>query len=82
MQEITAQGGSSIPLFEDLPFSSAVNGCCANLPAAPEVRQELLEIDDLRARHEQVHELVNRVLERVLELKGETHGDAREQEPN
>jgi Lon protease-like protein len=75
MREITAGAGSSIPLFEGLPFHSAVNGACANLPAAPAVRQELLEIDDLLSRHRRVLRLVNQVLERVLELKGDKPQD-------
>jgi len=74
MREITDDAGTSIPMLEDLPYPCAVNGSCANLPSSPEVRQELLALDDLRARHRRVSELINAVLERVLELKEGAHG--------
>jgi len=82
MHEITSEGGPGLPLLEELPFPSAVNGSCANLPAEPRVRQQLLEIDDLRARHRQVLHLVNQVLERVLELKQDQPPDPDEPGPN
>ncbi len=69
IREITEGSGTSIPLVEELPYLSAVNGSCANLPSFPEVRQALLALDDLRERHRRVSELLNEVLERVLELK-------------
>jgi Lon protease-like protein len=69
MREITDGAGTSIPLIEDLPYASAVNGSCANLPSQPAVRQELLALDDLRERHRRVSGLINEILERVLELK-------------
>jgi len=69
MREITEGCGTSIPMIEDLPYPSAVNGSCANLPSLPEVRQRLLALDDLRDRHRHVSTLINEVLERVLELK-------------
>jgi Lon protease-like protein len=69
MREIHDGTGTSIPMIEDLPYASAVNGSCANLPSLPTVRQELLALDDLRERCRRVSGLLNEVLERVLELK-------------
>ena len=69
MREITDVSGTSIPMIENMPYVSAVNGSCANLPSLPDVRQGLLALDDLRERHGRVSQLINEVLERVLELK-------------
>jgi len=74
MREINDGTGTSIPMIEDLPYASAVNGSCANLPALPAVRQELLALDDLRERCRRVSGLLNEVLERVLELKDDAGG--------
>jgi Lon protease-like protein len=82
MHEITSEGAPGVPLFEGLPFPSAVNGSCANLPAAPAVRQQLLEIDDMLERQRQVLWLVNQVLARVLELKQAQPDDPDEPGPN
>ncbi len=51
-------------------FAAVVNGACSALPLDPEVRQRLLEIDDLMERRRQVGVILDRVLEQLLALRG------------
>lgn len=55
-----------------LPYATVVNGACANLPVDAEIRQTLLELDDLRERERLASGHLQAVLERVLALKSET----------
>jgi hypothetical protein len=57
-----------------MPFEEAVNATCANLPVEPGLRQELLEIDDLRRRGERAAGLIDEVLTAVIRLKGGLRG--------
>ena len=54
VRELTDRGGQGIVLDERIPFDTAVNGACANLPVDPAVRQALLEESDLLRRHARV----------------------------
>ena len=74
-QEISGGRTSSIVTDDRMPFVTAVNGACANLPVDPVVRQELLELDDLHERLRRAQKLINRMLHQVLELKGDGGGD-------
>jgi Lon protease-like protein len=69
VRELTDRGGQGIVLDERIPFDTAVNGACANLPVDPAVRQALLEENDLMRRHARAAAMLNEVLERVLRLK-------------
>jgi Lon protease-like protein len=69
VRELAPAGGQGIVLDDRMPFETAVNGACANLPVDPSVRQSLLEEDDLITRHRRASELLDDVLKRVLHLK-------------
>lgn len=69
VRELTDGGGQGIILDERMPFETAVNGACANLPVEPSIRQSLLEENDLRHRQRRVSALLDDVLARVLRLK-------------
>lgn len=68
-RELTGGEHPALVVNYEIPFSSAVNGACANLPVAAEIRQELLLIDDLAERERRAGRLVSEVLDRVLQLK-------------
>ncbi len=69
LRELTEHEGHTVVLDERIPFETAVNGACANLPVDPAMRQSLLEEDDLYRRFQRTSEILNEVLERVLHLK-------------
>ena len=69
LRELTDHESPTVVLDDRIPFETAVNGACANLPVEPAVRQSLLEEDDLRRRYDRAAALLNEVLERVLHLK-------------
>lgn len=75
MRELTGGTGPGLAVDDRVPFATAVNGACANLPAEPGVRQELLEIDDVMRRHGRVVELLHETLGRVLQLRGAASDD-------
>jgi len=56
-------------LDETMSFEAAVNGTCASLPIEPAGRQALLEIDDLRIRHQAAGSILDELLDRILRLK-------------
>ena len=74
MREINGDLHSSIVLDQNVPFATAVNEGCANLPVEPEVRQSLLEEDCLIERGRAVSALSQEVLEHVLRLKDRASG--------
>ena len=78
LRELAEASVPGIILDERLPFETAVNGACANLPVEPHLRQELLELDDPRDRRSRAAEMIEEVLEAVLKLKR----DLRSQEMN
>jgi len=69
VRELAPAGDQGIVLDDRMPFETAVNGACANLPVEPALRQSLLEEDDLGKRHRRASELLDDVLKRVLHLK-------------
>jgi hypothetical protein len=69
MRELTDRTDASAVLDDRIPFETAVNGACANLPVEPAVRQSLLEEGDLRERHRRASALLDDILTRVLRLK-------------
>lgn len=69
LRELTDDEGQTVVLDDRIPFETAVNGACANLPVDPAVRQSLLEEDVLLKRYQRASALLNEVLERVLHLK-------------
>jgi Lon protease-like protein len=69
LRELTSREPSGVVLDERIPFETAVNGACANLPVEPALRQALLEESDLFERQRKASALLNEVLERVLRLK-------------
>ncbi len=68
-RELTGGEHPALVVNYEIPFCCAVNGACANLPVAAEIRQELLLIDDLAERERTASRLVSEVLDRVLQLK-------------
>jgi Lon protease-like protein len=69
VRELTGSETQSIVLDERVSFVSAVNATCASLPAEAEIRQCLLELDDVLVRHRRVAEILDQLLKRVLDLK-------------
>ena len=69
VRELAPAGAQGIGLDDRMPFETAVNGACANLPVEPAIRQSLLEENDLGERHRRASELLDEVLKRVLHLK-------------
>lgn len=68
-RELRQEKGPGIVLDDRIPFETAVNGACANLPLEPAARQDLLEENDLWVRQQRVSALLDEVLKRVLHLK-------------
>ncbi len=69
IRELADRPEAGAVLDERIPFETAVNGACANLPVDPAKRQLLLEEDDLFARQRRVSAMLDEILERVLRLK-------------
>jgi Lon protease-like protein len=69
MRELTDGTEAGAVFDERIPFETAVNGACANLPVEPAVRQSLLEENDLLARHRRASALLDEILARVFRLK-------------
>jgi Lon protease-like protein len=78
LRELTSHDSAGVVLDERIPFETAVNGACANLPVDPALRQALLEENDLRERQRRAAALLNEVLERVLRLKSMRSRDEEE----
>jgi hypothetical protein len=75
LRELVPDAAPGVVLDEKIPFESAVNGACANLPVDAELRQRLLEEDDLLERHRKATCILGEVLERVFRLKALRAGD-------
>jgi Lon protease-like protein len=69
VRELAPVGEQGIVLDDRIPFETAVNGACANLPVDPALRQSLLEENDLLERQQRALDLLDEVLKRVLRLK-------------
>lgn len=70
LRELSEEDPSgSLLLNERLSLTAVVNGACANLPVAPNLRQSLLEEDDLLRRLGRVSGMIDEILKKVLELK-------------
>jgi len=69
VRELTRDRGTHIVLDERVPFEAAVNGACANLPVDAEVRQQLLQIDDVRLRQQRVLQLTDEVLHKLIAIR-------------
>ncbi len=69
VRELAPSGEHGIVLDDRIPFETAVNGACANMPVDPEIRQGLLEENDLLERQQQALTVLDEVLKRVLRLK-------------
>lgn len=69
VRELTGDDHPRLVLDERMSFAAAVNGACASLPSEPQVRQGLLEIDDLIERQRGAARILDEILQRVLTLK-------------
>jgi len=76
VRELTGDEHPRLVLDERMPFAAAVNGACASLPSEPQVRQSLLELDDLIERQRRAARILDEILERVLSLKATRDGAA------
>jgi Lon protease-like protein len=78
LSELKGESDPTLIIDERLSFSMAVNGACANLPVASEVRQELLAVDCLVERSRRAGRLISGVLQSLLSMKsGDVADDAR-----
>lgn len=69
LRELSERGASGWILDENIDIQEAVNVASSSIPVDPEIRQSLLEEDDLRNRMTRAAFLLDQVLERVLRLK-------------
>jgi hypothetical protein len=76
LQELLAEDGNGVVLDDSVPFESAVNGACANLPVDAELRQRLLEENQILERQRRAAALLDEVLEKVLRLKSLRLGES------
>lgn len=76
VRELTGDDHPRLVLDERMPFAAAVNGACASLPSEPQVRQSLLELDDLIERQRGAARILDEILQRVLTLKSARDGGA------
>lgn len=74
IRELHAPETAGFVLDESLAFETAVNEACAGLPLEPEIRQGLLEEDDLLERCRRVSELQDSVLGKILEARDLVRG--------
>jgi Lon protease-like protein len=58
-------------LDESVPFEQVLNQVCASLPVEPEIRQALLEEDDLIERHRAASERLDRALEEAFRQRSD-----------
>jgi len=65
-RELFGSRGSHIVMDDRVGFAAAVNGACGNLPVPAELRQQLLEIDDLRLRQQRVVQITDDVLQQLI----------------
>jgi hypothetical protein len=75
VRELKGDEDPTLIIDEHLPFALAVNGVCANLPVASEVRQELLAMDCLVKRHRRATRLISGVLRSLLSMKSNDAAD-------
>jgi len=74
-RELKGDNDPTLIIDERLPFTTAVNGACANLPVASEVRQELLAVSCLVERSRRASRLVSGVLQSLLSMSAGDTGD-------
>lgn len=82
LREMLDRTDGGIVVDERIPFETAVNGACANLPVEPWVRQSLLEIDDIGERHRRVAALLDEVLANLLRIRESRPGQGGDAGPN
>lgn len=69
LQSLAQRGRPPLPVRPDLPFEVIVNAACAGLPVEPDLRQSLLEEDELYRRYERVSELVGALVDALSRLE-------------
>jgi len=74
VRELTGTDAPSLVLDERMTFAAALNGACASLPTEAAIRQSLLELDDLKERHQRAMGILDGILKRVLALKSAPGG--------
>jgi Lon protease-like protein len=65
-QEVSEKQFPMVSIKEGLPYEAVVNSICFHLGLPTDVKQSLLEEDDLRNRCHQLTELVNRYLHKIV----------------
>jgi Lon protease-like protein len=77
VREVSGAKNSAVILDDRLSFATAVNQCCSGLPVDAEIRQALLEEDDLVERQRRASRLCDNALSLLLRLKdeGKLHAD-------
>ena len=65
-------GSPALAIDDKVPFAAAVNRACLDLPVAPDLRQELLVVDDIQERRRRVSLLLDEILQHVLSDEGDT----------
>jgi Lon protease-like protein len=67
--ELRGDDEGTLVVDDRLSFALAVNGACANLPVASEIRQQLLSLDCLIERQRRVSRLVASVAQSLLKMR-------------
>lgn len=79
-QEVSEQDFPMVSIKEGLPYEAVVNSVCFHIGLPAEVKQSLLEEDDVRARCVRLTELVNRYLQKIV-LSRDTDEGATDDDP-
>ncbi len=81
-QEVSHQEFPMVSIKEGLPYEAVVNSICFHIGLPAEVKQSLLEEDDLRLRCHRLTRLVNEYLEKIVRSRDSESGDEDEQKVN
>lgn len=74
-QEVSDQEFPMVSIKKGLPYEAVVNSICFHIGLPVEVKQRLLEEDDLRSRCRMLTDLVNRYLEKIVRSRDHESGD-------
>ncbi len=81
-QEVSHQEFPMVSIKEGLPYEAVVNSICFHIGLPAEVKQSLLEEDNLRLRCRRLTELVNEYLEKIVLSRDAEFGDEDDQTVN
>lgn len=78
-QEVSDRDFPMVSIKKGLPYEAVVNSICFHIGLPVEVKQKLLEEDDVRSRCRMLTDLVNRYLEKIVGSRDAETGDGGEE---